>query len=149
MTYDFNPNSDYSGIGFRWLLDQIRDSKAKHIVMFIDACKSGLFGNKGRDINQLYFNQTNMLDNQRIFITSASDDQLSDEDDRLQNGVFTHFLLKGLKGDAPEYNDPDFVNLNELRDYIREKVTEFRKKQFPNVVGNITNENFPMSLRQN
>lgn len=144
LTYDFQKEDDYSGIEYHWLINQIQDSKAKHVILFVDACKSGMFGNKGNNTNEILYEQ---YETHKIIITSASDDQLSSEDDNLKNGVFTHFLIKGLKGDAPEYSDTDHVNLNEIRDYLRVKVSEYRKKQVPNVVGRITNENFPLSIR--
>ncbi|MEI7664410.1 MAG: caspase family protein [Bacteroidota bacterium] len=146
LGYDFDPNDIYSQIEDDWLYKQITDSQASHIVLFVDACRSGMLQHKGGESNELFFNQVNMSSPQKIIITSGSNNQLSYESDKLQNGIFSYFLIKGLNGAAIEKDDPNVVNLDELREYLRENVCKY-KKQVPAVGGKITDDTFPLSIR--
>ena len=43
-------------------------------------------------------------------------------------GVFSYFLLQGLKGEAEDKNRNQIVDLRELIDYVTEKVQDYTKK---------------------
>ena len=150
LTYDFIPDDEFSGVEHEWLIKQIRDSKAKQIFVFIDACKSGLLGNgvKTGDLNNnLYFNEIDKFQPHKIIFTSSSDSQNSYEDSNLKNGVFTYYLLKGLNGACENSRNDGFIRFDDLRNYLIENVFK-SKKQLPNVTGEITNEDIPISIRK-
>lgn len=44
LTYDFDPDDKRSGLEYSFLRRLIADSKAEHIIAFIDACRSGIIG---------------------------------------------------------------------------------------------------------
>ncbi len=149
LGYDFDINDEFSGIEFEWFTKQIRDSKAKQIFTFVDACKSGLLSlNKGDSSSQLYLNELDMYDSHKIIITSSSNSQNSFEDDNLKNGIFTYYLLKGLNGDCKNSNNDAFVRLSDLREYLIENVFKY-KKQIPDVTGKLIDDNIPISIRKN
>ena len=51
------------------------------------------------------------------------------EDDQHRHGLFTYYLLKGLRGDA-DTNRNGMVTLGETTDYVRQKVAWAAKSQF-------------------
>ncbi len=122
--------------------------QAKKVVVIADACHAGGVGSefvgsrRGRDlvaeplINNALQNLARVGDGVAIF-TAADDKQLSQESQKWGggHGVFTWFLLKGLKGEA-DYNKDGKVTLGELIPYLSEQVRrETRNAQGPTVAG--------------
>jgi len=79
---------------------------------------------------------------------SASDvNQLSQEDKRWGggHGVFTHYLLEGLRGKA-DFNQDQMVRLGELTQYVSDNVRrETRSQQSPISSGNF-DINLPLTI---
>ncbi|MRR17833.1 MAG: hypothetical protein EG826_15400 [Deltaproteobacteria bacterium] len=122
--------------------------RARKVVVVADACHSGGVGrsfdvarrgSRGIEINPIgsgLQNLSQLADG--IAVISASDDkQFSQEGQQWGDGhgVFTYFLLKGLKGEA-DYNKDGQVTLGELIPYLSEKVRrETQNAQSPTVAG--------------
>ncbi|HEX5626159.1 MAG TPA: caspase family protein, partial [Saprospiraceae bacterium] len=83
-------------------------SLAKHKVCYVDACHSGsLLATKGPYSKSL-FEFYEALDHSRggtAFVLSSKSKEFSLEDGGLRQGVFSHFLIKGLKGGADRDHD--------------------------------------------
>lgn len=122
--------------------------KAKRVVVLADACHSGgvgaTFDVARRALGDVQPNRISSgLQNlatvgEGIAVISASDDrQLSAESAKFGggHGVFTHYLLEGLKGRA-DYNRDSRVTLGELIPYLSEHVRrETLNAQSPTVAG--------------
>jgi len=130
LTYDTDPY-DMGGTAFP--MEQLQDVfariiKAKRVVSFSDSCHSfGISGERlgsGRQ-NNLFNQYMEHYAAQRDYavITASNVSELSYEDERWGGGVFTHFLLKGLQGEA-DLNKDGTVTAGELFEYLREKVPE-------------------------
>lgn len=122
--------------------------KARRVVVLADACHSGgvgaTFDVARRALGDVQPNRISSgLQNlatvgEGIAVISASDDrQLSAESAKFGggHGVFTHYLLEGLKGQA-DYNKDSRVTLGELIPYLSEHVRrETLNAQSPTVAG--------------
>jgi hypothetical protein len=72
------------------------------------------------------------------------------EDDQHRHGLFTYYLLKGLRGDA-DTNRNGMVTLGETTEYVRQKVawaakTQFNSDQHPQIFPLLKPENNAASL---
>ncbi len=102
--------------------------KAKRVVTFADTCHSYGFSGE-RDpkkktnnlFNQYVARYANAAD--RAVITASNISQLSEESDQWGggHGVFTFYLLKGLRGDA-DMNKDGTVTAGELFAYVHDNV---------------------------
>ena len=58
-----------------------------------------------------------------MIISSCSANEVSKEDDGLQHGVFSYYLLEGLKGEADQDSD-GIITIAEVFSYVSRKVPE-------------------------
>ncbi len=142
---------DISASGFpMWDIETAlkRFIKAEKVVVIADACHSGGVGgsfdiarrgNRMLAISPISEGLQNLssVGHGVCVISASGDKQLSQENLKWGggHGVFTHFLLKGLNGDA-DYNDDTRVTLGELIPFLSEKVRrETKNAQSPTVAG--------------
>ncbi|MCB0550667.1 MAG: caspase family protein [Phaeodactylibacter sp.] len=102
----------------------MKRSPAKFKLCIADACHSGsLLAMRDGTQPQLlanYYNSLARANPGTALIMSSKSDETSLESSGLRQGVFSHFLIRGLKGEADGNNDKrisvqelyDFVNLN-------------------------------------
>ena len=122
--------------------------KAKKVVVIADACHAGGVGqafdvarraNRGIKINPISSGLQNLsMIGDGVAVISASDDkQFSQESEKWGggHGVFTYFLLQGLKGDA-DYNKDKQITLGELIPFLSEQVRRATMNaQSPTIAG--------------
>jgi tetratricopeptide (TPR) repeat protein len=122
--------------------------KAKKVIVIADACHSGGVGisfdiarrsNRGIKVNPISSGMQNLsqVGDGICVISASSDNQFSQESNKWGggHGVFTYFLLKGLRGDA-DYNKDSSVSIGELTSYLSEQVRrETKNAQSPTVAG--------------
>lgn len=121
---------------------------ARRVVVIADACHAGGVGSAFVDPARSIVMETttavtggleklSKVNDGIAVITSASPSQLSLESEKWGggHGLFTHFLLKGLAGEA-DYNHDGKVTLGELTLYLSEQVRhESHSDQSPEVAG--------------
>ena len=94
-----------------------QQTKARRKFIFADACFAGTLRQSG---NQTATNKSNMGSNVLLFLSSRSD-QYAQENNLLGNGIFTHFLLTGLKG-AADVNNDSCITARELFNFVHPQV---------------------------
>ena len=133
LTHDTRP-TDMGGSAFpMWQLQDVfsRILKAKRVITFTDSCHS--YGISGERVSAA-FKQNNLVnqyvvryaaEGDRAVITASDISELSYESDQWGggHGAFTHFLLRGLKGEA-DANKDGTVTAGELFPYVRDAVQE-------------------------
>ena len=150
LPYDVNYESIESSGFPMWDIETAlhRFIKAKKVTVIADACHSGGIGksydvvsraNRALQVNRINSGLQNLskVGDGVAVISASGDGEFSREGEEWGggHGVFTHFLLEGLKGDA-DYNSDKDVTLGELIPYISEKVRRAtRSAQSPTVSG--------------
>ncbi len=135
---------DFDGFNFKLSHEEINaimeESNARFRFTIADACHSGSAisdygGNKDLMMKNLYPSFSTKTHEQAILMSSKSE-ETSLESQGLRQGVFSHFLIRGLKGEADKNKD-NIVTLKELYDYIYDNVKEYTgDKQTPVITGN-------------
>ena len=128
--------------------------RARRLVLVVDTCHSaGLTGSRGEatrgignNLVNLYIEKLLYQEEGQAVLTSSDLNELSQESERWGNGhgVFTHFLLEGMRGKA-DSNQDRLVTVGELFRFVRQRVrldTQFR--QNPRMLPG-TNENLTLA----
>ncbi len=127
----------------------LEKSKAKYKLCIADACHSGsyAFAEKGElddIISDYYTNLSNSRAGTALMLSSKPE-ETSLESYKVRQGVFSHYLLRGMKGEADQNNN-GIVTLKELYTYIAEKVISYTQfRQSPVLKGNYDSD-MPISV---
>jgi WD40 repeat protein len=130
---DADPNyAKTTGVALNQLYESLNKLKAKHVMIFIDACFSGA----GRPIEK---EQKPMLlaDARPIFVTvegplaygnmtvmtASTGAQISSGYPDQKHGLFTFYLLMGLHGEA-DLNSDKAVTVGELKNYLEKNIPD-------------------------
>ena len=113
-------------------------SRSRRQVLILDCCHSGAFargakGSVGASVGLA--SQFDVTGYGRVVLTATDSTQYAWEDDDLkgaaEKSVFTHYLTEGLRtGEADEDSD-GFITVDELYDYVYERVIRQTPKQTP------------------
>ncbi len=114
-------------------------SRAKYKLLVADACYSGsLFTMRSAEVPdaiQTYYSTLAEAGSGTALIMSSKSEETSLESSEMRQGVFTHFLMRGLKGEA-DFNGDKIVNINELFDFVHENVRAYSgNRQSPVIQG--------------
>jgi tetratricopeptide (TPR) repeat protein len=107
----------------------VKNIRARSVVVIADACKSGTIGDLARrsrkpgGISQKNFAEADADYQSSFILTAAAPTQNSLELATLKHGVFTHYLLKGLKGLA-DRDQNGLVSAGELFGFVGPQVTQ-------------------------
>lgn len=125
LSYDAHPEQ-LETTGVSWKTFNSLDNIDAHVMLLADTCHAGnITGN--RDWQQRakadprQFLRDANLHNVIIFASSSGAD-VSQENDDLQNGVFTEALIEGLSGKAADQDG--IVDISLLQRYVRKKVRQ-------------------------
>lgn len=100
-------------------------------IIFADACYAGQIRTGKNTINSTSENNDEMKKANVLLFLSSRSNEASRERKDMQNGYFTTFLLKGLRG-AADKNKDRVITAKELFLYVHKKVVEISaKKQHP------------------
>jgi formylglycine-generating enzyme required for sulfatase activity len=110
-----------TALHYNFITDCIEESKCKKVVIILDCCHSGAAGTKG----EVFVKPLSETSGSGTFILSATTGlNLAKEVPELENGIFTHFLLEGLrKGDADLGGD-GLIDILELYEYASKKCND-------------------------
>jgi len=133
---------DYDGYRNKLMHEEIQallaKSQAKHKICFADACHSGnMLASKGpsRAAIRSFYNAFDDSDGGTALLLSSKGDEYSLEDLGLRQGIYSHFLMKGLKGLA-DTNNNKIVSITELFNYVHKEVTRYTNYvQTPTLTG--------------
>jgi len=153
--------TDFDGYNNKLRHEEIKkifsESKAKHKLCIADACHSGSLNlNNGNLVAkgpapvslQRYYQAFEDTKGGVALLMSSKSEELSLEDQGLRQGVFTFYVLQGLKGRADVNNDY-LVTIKELYNYVYSKVRDYTAgAQTPVLTGDY-DEAMPVAVRRN
>ncbi len=134
---------DFDGYNNKLFHDEINaifsNSPAKYKLCIADACHSGsLFAMKSGTVENAlasYYKTLAQADPGTALIMSSKSDETSLESSGLRQGVFSHFLIRGLKGEADQ-DQNNVVSVQELFDFIHGNVRSYTgMRQSPVIKG--------------
>lgn len=120
-----------SGISLSALEDAVSALPARQRVVLVDACHS-ITADARAQLSEQTRQQLSRLRGappspaprdvsaSEVFLYAAAYNQPAQEDEALQNGVYTHFLLRGLQGEA-DSNGDNLVEVMELHDWVSDQ----------------------------
>ena len=128
LAYDSDPSELYAtGFPMReiaHILDRIRSER---LIFVADSCYSGASGGRTVSTGGIRANISDTFLDRiaggrgKVIITASAANEVSVEKDDLRHGVFTYYLLEGLKGAADSDRD-GMITVDEAYRYVSEKV---------------------------
>jgi hypothetical protein len=128
---DADPNDLYSTAlpmdEFQTIFDRIEADK---VVVFLDACYSGAAGGRtfasrrtrAARVDELFLDRLTRSKG-RAIITASRANEVSLEVPELGHGLFTHYLVQGLRG-AADLDRDGIVSLQEVYQYLEQQVAQ-------------------------
>jgi Caspase domain len=128
---DADPNDLYSTAlpmdEFQTIFDRI---EAERVVVFVDACYSGAAGGRtfaskrtrAARVDEVFLDRLTRSKG-RAILTASRGSEVSLEVPELGHGLFTHYLVQGLKG-AADLDRDGIVSLQELYQYLEQQVSQ-------------------------
>lgn len=103
--------------------------RAKRLIFIADTCYSGSAGGRTLLTAKTRANLSDRFMERisqgkgRVIISSSSANEISKEDDRLGHGIFSYYLLQGLRGKADQ-DDDGIITVDELFAFLTRTVPE-------------------------
>ena len=118
-----------------YIREAMNQSRSRRQVVILDCCNSGAFpqGTKAQ-VGGTMGMISSFQGFGRYVLTASDEIQFAWEGDKIigetDNSLFTHFLLKGLSGEA-DINSDGKITVDELYDYTYEEISKVTPKQTP------------------
>jgi hypothetical protein len=144
--------SDFDGyknhVTYEDILEVLDESAAQHKLFIADACHSGSMLAQARSPYNValehFYSAYNTVKGGTAVMMSSKKEEVSLEYSGLRQGIFSHFLIKGLKGPA-DIDGSGLITVSELYQYIYKGVKEYTANaQNPVIMGDY-DKNMPVS----
>ncbi len=122
---------DFDGSGnkvmHKEIIDALDQCKAKSKVVIADACHSGSIDPNAEKTTAIqstietYYRAFSQTSGGTVLMMSSKAEETSIENNGLRQGIFSHFLIRGLKG-AADMDDDKIITISELYDYVEANV---------------------------
>lgn len=127
VPYEGHPDFPSKLYSLKKMYESLNKLAAKEVIVMLDSCFSGT---GGRSVTKsgarpLVISIENpVLASGKINVLAAStSSQISSDYDGVKHGLFTYFLLRGMRGEADK-NGNSIIELGELYDYVKTNVSE-------------------------
>jgi uncharacterized caspase-like protein len=128
LPHDTEPKDLYSSaIPMREIAYIFERIRSERLIFIADACYSGASGGRTVNVGSVRSGiHDGFLDRVasgkgKVILSASAANEVSVEKDELQHGVFTYYLLEGLRGFADTDNDGT-ITVDEAYQYVSEKV---------------------------
>lgn len=141
LPHDYRANSDIS-MSYDYLITEFSKSKAKHKLIIADVCFAGSMGSEMAARSSVdntisaYYEALKKSKGGFALILSSSNDEQSIENKGIRQGVFSYFLIEGLRGKA-DFNGDLIITVEEIFNFTKSKVQYYTNfHQNPVISGN-------------
>lgn len=136
VPYDGDPSFiEQTGYSLKRLYEVLGKLPAKEIIIALDSCFSGAGGRsvlaKGARPLVMNFQENTSLSKNMTVLSASTGDQISSTYDEKGHGLFTYFLLRGIKYENVIKKD-GFLNIDELHAYMKPQVERVARRQYNN-----------------
>ena len=128
LPYDVDPEDLYaSALPMREISHIFYRIQSQRIIFIADACYSGASGGRTISLTGIRANISDAFLDRitagkgTVIITASGANEVSAEDEKLQHGVFTFYLLEGLAGAADADKD-GLITVDEIYQYVSVQV---------------------------
>lgn len=131
------------------ILRLLNECKAKSKVVIADACHSGslqaLKGGNVQNVIESYYQAFSNSTGGTVLMMSSKAEETSIENNGLRQGIFSHFLIRGLKGAADHDNDK-IITIGELFEYVQANVKFYTNNYQTPVINGEFDNNMPLGV---
>ncbi|MFA4829695.1 MAG: ankyrin repeat domain-containing protein [Thermodesulfovibrionales bacterium] len=136
VPYDGDPSFiEQTGYPLKKLYESLNKLQAKEIIVALDSCFSGAGGKsviaKGARPLVMNLEQDMKAFDKLTVLSAASGEQTSSTYDEKGHGLFTYFMLKGIKDENVTRQDGS-IKMDDLFGYIKPQVERIARKQYNN-----------------
>lgn len=107
-----------TSLNYSMIRKSIDASRCKTVIVILDCCYSGAAGIKGNNLKEILARSSG---SGTVILSSSSEFDIAKEDEQLEHGVFTHYLIEGLKNGAVSGDENGDIALVDLYTYAHEK----------------------------
>jgi uncharacterized caspase-like protein len=131
------------------------DSKAKYKLIIADACHSGSMtetfvtrSTAKREITiNRYYDAFKNIKGGIALLLSSKPEEYSLESNGIKQGIFSHFVMEGLSGQA-DINRNKVIEIKELFEYVRSRVSETSGGFQNPILNGSFDENMPVGVME-
>jgi uncharacterized caspase-like protein len=130
LPYDANPYDLYaSALPMREIAHIFHRIRSERLIFIADACYSGASGGRTVSTSDARANISDAFLERitggkgKVIITASSANEVSVEKDELRHGVFTYYMVEGLRGKA-DTDQNGLITIDEAYRYVSDKVTQ-------------------------
>lgn len=135
VPYDGDPSFiDQTGYSLKRMYDALGKLPAKEIIVALDSCFSGAGGRSvlAKGARPLVMNLNTAAPAKNMTVLAASSgEQISSTYDEKGHGLFTYFMLKGIKNEDVVKQDGS-LDIPTLFGYVKPQVTSIARKKYNN-----------------
>lgn len=136
VPYDGDPSFiEQTGYPLKKLYESLNKLQAKEIIVALDSCFSGAGGKsviaKGARPLVMNLEQDMKAFDKLTVLSAASGEQTSSTYDEKGHGLFTYFMLKGIKNEDVVKQDGS-IKMDDLFGYLKPQVERVARKQYNN-----------------
>jgi hypothetical protein len=136
VPYDGDPSFiDETGYPLKRMYAALDKLPAKEVIVALDSCFSGAGGRsvlaKGARPIVLSVENPVLLSKKITVLSASGGDQISSTYDEKGHGLFTYFMLKGIKNEDVVRPDGS-IKLDDLFGYVKPQVERIARKQYNN-----------------
>ncbi|MFM6281089.1 MAG: caspase domain-containing protein, partial [Dolichospermum sp.] len=122
----------YLAVAATYVHDCMKRSKSKYKVVILDSCFSGAFpqGMTAKDGGNI--NIKHHLGGQgTAILTASTSTQYAYEEEGSEFGIYTRYLVEGIKTGAADKDGDGWISIDELHEYVSSKVQEVAPAMTP------------------